>query len=159
MKAIRDWWSGLSDRERRLVALMLLLAGGVLLWLGVWRPVEAGLADGWLRYGAAVDANASVRAKLKALKRLKGGGGPAAGDVPIGQSVAQTASEAGLTLDRSAAQGEGRLAVTIGSARAGALLAWLSDLEARGVAVETIGISPGTTAGTVVVQAVLRESR
>ncbi|MET0364326.1 MAG: type II secretion system protein GspM [Sphingobium sp.] len=156
MKAIRDWWSGLSDRERRLVTLMLVLVGGVVLWLGVLRPVQAGIANGWVRYGAAVDANASVRAKLK---RLKGKGtGAVRSDVPMGQSVAQTASEAGLTLDRSAAQGTGRLAITIGSAKAGALLAWLSDLEARGVLVETINMTPGTTPGTVVVQAVLREA-
>ncbi|HEX7874013.1 MAG TPA: type II secretion system protein GspM [Sphingobium sp.] len=156
MKAMRDWWTGLSGRERRLVTLMLLLVGGVLLWLGVWRPVEAGIANGWVRYGAAVDANASVRAKLK---RLKGKGAVTVrSDVPLAQSVAQTASEAGLTLDRSAAQGTGRLAITIGSARAGSLLAWLSDLEARGVLVETISMTPGTTPGTVVVQAVLREA-
>ncbi|HEX7855980.1 MAG TPA: type II secretion system protein GspM [Sphingobium sp.] len=156
MKAIRHWWSALSERERRLVALMLLLVGGVLLWLGVWRPVQAGIADGRTRYGAAVDANAAVRAKVRLLKHM--GPGAAHSDAPIGQSVAQTASEAGLTLDRSAAQGEGRLAITIGSARAGALLAWLSGLEARGVLVETISVTPGTTPGTVVVQAVLREA-
>jgi len=156
MQGLKSWWSALSGRERRLVTLMLLLVGGVLLWLGVWRPVEAGITSAWVRYGASVDANASVRAKVAALKAA-----PAVsnrGDAAIGQSVAQSASEAGLTLDRSAAQGEGRLAITIGSARAGALLAWLSGLEARGVQVETISMMPGTTPGTVVVQAVLREA-
>ncbi|MET0137619.1 MAG: type II secretion system protein GspM, partial [Sphingobium sp.] len=53
---MREWWGGLSNRERRLVAIMLVLVGGVFLWLGVWRPVEAGIAGGWTRMGAAVDA-------------------------------------------------------------------------------------------------------
>lgn len=154
MKGMIAWWSALSGRERRLVSLMLVLVGGVVLWLGVWRPVEAGIVDGWTRYGAAVDLNASVRAKLSALKKASATRGN--DGVPIGQSVAQSASEAGLTLDRSTAQGEGRLAITIGSARAGALLAWLAGLEARGVQVETISMTPGNTPGTVVVQAVLR---
>ncbi|MET0239399.1 MAG: type II secretion system protein GspM [Sphingobium sp.] len=157
MKAVRDWWSALSGRERRLLSVMIVLVGGVFLWLGVWRPVEAGMASGWTRYGAAVDTNASVRAKLRTLRMTpanRGGRGAA-----IGQSVAQSAAEAGLTLDRSAAQGEGRLAVTIGSARAGALLAWLSGLEGQGVQVDTISMTPGATPGTVVVQAVLREAQ
>lgn len=156
MQGMKAWWTALSGRERRLVTLMLVLVGGVVLWLGIWRPVEAGIASGWARYGASVDANAAVRAKIAALKAAP----PAVrrGAAAIGQSVAQSASEAGLTLDRSAAQGEGRLAITIGSARAGALLAWLTGLEARGVQVETISMTPGTTPGTVVVQAVLREA-
>jgi general secretion pathway protein M len=142
MIGLSSWWTALSGRERRLVTLMLVLVGGTVLWLGVWRPVEAGITSGWVRYGAAVDVNASVRAKIAALKTA-----PAArpaGDAAIGQSVAQSASEAGL-------------AITIGSARAGPLLAWLSGLEARGVQVETISMTPGNTPGTVVVQAVLRE--
>ncbi|HEX7820237.1 MAG TPA: type II secretion system protein GspM [Sphingobium sp.] len=153
MKGLSDWWSGLSGRERRLVAIMLVLAGGVILWVGIWRPVEAGIASGWTRYGAAVDANASVREKLRLLRRLSARSAGA----PIGQSVAQSAAEAGLTLDRSAAQGDGRLAVTIASARAGSALAWLAGLESRGMVVETIGMTPGATLGTVAVQAVLRE--
>lgn len=155
MKGLAAWWTGLSGRERRLLTVMLVLFGGVFLWLGVWRPVQDGIASGWARYGAAVDLNASVRGRLAALK-----GAPPVqrADVAIGQAVAQSASEAGLTLDRSAAQGDGRLAITIGSARAGALLAWLSGLEGRGIQVETISMTPGTTPGTVVVQAVLREA-
>ncbi|MCE7797497.1 type II secretion system protein M [Sphingobium sufflavum] len=153
MTALKQWWSGLSGRERRLVTIMLLLVGGLVLWLGVWRPVEAGIASGWARYGAAVDANASVRARLRLIRRASGTGVVA----PIGQSVAQTASEAGLTLDRSAAQGAGQMAVTIASARASAALAWLAGLEARGIIVETISMTPGATPGTVAVQAVLRE--
>lgn len=156
MNGMRNWLNALSERERRLVTLMLVIVGGMVLWLGVWRPIEAGIAGGWMRYGRAVDANASVRAKLRLLKKKL----PQAGQsgVPMAQSVAQSASDAGLTLDRSAAQGEGRLAITIGSAKAGALLAWLSELEGRGILVDTISMAPGTTPGTVVVQAVLREA-
>lgn len=155
MKAVKAWWLGLSGRERRMVSIMLVMVGGVFLWLGVWRPVEAGIANGWVRYGAAVDANASVRAKIRLLRRasIRTGSTNAA----IGQSVAQSASEAGLTLDRSAVQGEGRMAITIASARGGAALAWLAGLEARGVMVETISMTPGATPGTVAVQAILRE--
>lgn len=158
MSGLRAWWAGLNDRERRLVTLMLVLAGGVIFWLGVWRPVRSGLDGAQARYAAAVDTNASVRAKLAMLKALPNGAkNKAAG--PVDQVIAQSAAEAGLTLDRSAAQGAGRVGITIGSARAGALLGWLARLEARGIGVETLSMTPGTTPGTVVVQAVLTGAR
>jgi len=155
MSGLRAWWAALSAREQRLVVLMLAMACGVLLWLGVWRPVRAGIEFGRARYAVAVDINASVRAKLALLKaQPTQSQGRSSG--PVDQIVAQSAAETGLTLDRSAAQGQGRIAITIGSARAGALLAWLAGLEARGIMVETLNMTPGTTAGTVVVQAVLK---
>lgn len=158
MSGLRTWWAGLNERERRLVTLMLVLAGGVFLWLGVWRPVMSGLEGGRARYAAAVDTNASVRAKLAMLRSLPGGPKDKATG-PVDQVIAQSAAEAGLTLDRSAAQGAGRVGITIGSARAGALLGWLAKLETRGIGVETLSMTPGTTPGTVVVQAVLTGAR
>lgn len=158
MSGLRTWWAGLNGRERRLVTLMLVLAGGIFLWLGVWRPVRSGLESGQARYAVAVETNASVRAKLAMLKTSPSGGRDKAGG-PIDQLIAQSAAEAGLTLDRSAAQGAGRIGITIGSARAGALLGWLTRLEARGIGVETLSMTPGTTPGTVVVQVVLTGAR
>ncbi len=49
------------------------------------------------------------------------------------------------------------MSVSIASARTGALLDWLSRLEAAGVGVQTINIVPGTTDGTVAMQAVFQE--
>jgi general secretion pathway protein M len=158
MSGLRTWWASLNNRERRLVTLMLVLAGAVFLWLGIWRPLRSGLEGGRARYAAAVDTNASVRAKLAMLKALPAGTkGSAAGAAD--QIIAQSAAEAGLTLDRSASQGAGRIGITISSARAGALLGWLAQLEGRGIAVETMSMTPGTTPGTVVVQAVLTGAR
>jgi general secretion pathway protein M len=155
---IRKWWFDHKAGER---ALMALLGGAVLLvllWLAVWRPVTGGLEAGWARQGAALDRYAAVRAKVDALKAL-----PAKADngahLPIDQLVGQSAAEAGFTLDRSAAQGAGRLSVNIGSARMGPLLGWLAGIESDGVHVQSIGIAPGATEGTVAVQAVLEESQ
>jgi general secretion pathway protein M len=157
MSGLRTWWASLNNRERRLVTLMLVLAGAVFLWLGIWRPLRSGLEGGRARYAAAVDTNASVRAKLAMLKALPASPKGSAGAAD--QIIAQSAAEAGLTLDRSASQGAGRIGITINSARAGALLGWLAQLEGRGIAVETMSMTPGTTPGTVVVQAVLTGAR
>lgn len=155
MSGIAHWWSGLSNRERRLITVMLAVLALFVGWLGVWRPIHSAIDDGWAAHSAAVDRNAAVRARLEQLDRLPARAGAADG-VNVEQFVTQSAAEAGLTLDRSAAQGTDRLAVTIGSARAGALLAWLSALEARGIVVETLSMTPAATPGTIAAQAVLR---
>lgn len=155
MSGLRAWWNGLSLRERWLIGIMLAIAGVLVLWLGMVRPLERGIVNGWIRYGEAVDTNASVRgaiAILRGLPERRTEGATGAMD----QIVSQSAAEAGLTLDRGDVQGGGRMAIAIGSARSGALLLWLSGLQARGIGVETISMTPGTTPGTVAVQAVLR---
>ena len=155
MASLRHWWNAHSETERRFMALLGCAILVILLWLGVWRPIDRALAAGWERQRAALDRHASARAKVEALRRL-----PAIAPgarAPIDQLVGQSAAEAGFTLDRAAAQGEGRMAVTIGSARMPALMGWLAGLEGKGVLVETISIAPGATEGTVAVQSVLRE--
>jgi general secretion pathway protein M len=153
------WWAAHSAGER---ALMAVLGGAiliVLLWLGVWRPVTSGIETGWARQGAALDRYAAVRARVDALKARPEPAAAAAAQVPLDQRVGQTAAEAGFTLDRGSAQGSGRMAISIASARMGPLLAWLARLEEAGVRVQTIGITPGATQGTVAVQAVLAENQ
>lgn len=155
MSGIAHWWSGLSNRERRLIGVMLAVLVLFVGWLGIWRPIHSAIDDGWAAYGAAVDRNAAVRARLEQLDRLPAQQ-TATDAVDVEQFVTQSAAEAGLTLDRSAGQGAGRLALTISSARAGALLAWLSALESRGIVVETLSMTPAANPGTVAAQAVLR---
>jgi general secretion pathway protein M len=156
MSALKAWWEALSLRERRLVGAMLIILGGMILWLGIWRPVQNGLESSRTRYGEAVDTNASVRARMALLKgRPAPKGGAATGSMD--QIVVQSAGELGLTLDRNTAQGQGRLSVSIGAARSGVLLSWLAALEERGISVETLSMTTGSTPGTVAVQAVLKQ--
>jgi general secretion pathway protein M len=157
MNNMRDWWQARAPRERTLLTVLGLLVAATLLWLGLWRPVTSGLEAGWVRQGEATDRAAAVNARLAAL-RLAGERKANAG-VPLGQRVTQSASEAGFTLDRAAAQGGDSIAITIASARSSALLGWLARLESTGVIVETISVAPGAATGVVSVQAVLRESR
>ncbi len=147
-------WSAFSAREKALIGAMLLLAAGLVLWLGVWRPVEAGIADGWLRHSLAVERNASVKAKLAALKAMPGAPGRA--DADVAQAVAAATAEAGLTIDRADPQGPGRVAISIGQVRGGALLALLAKLEGDGVLVETASLSAGPVAGTVAAQITMK---
>jgi len=158
MQGLRNWWVNHSDGERRFMAGLGLVALVVFLWLGVWRPVNDGIAAGWVRQGAALDRYASVRAKVAELRQKPERQAPAA-RVAIDQLVGQTAAEAGFTLDRANQQGDGRLAVNIASARVGPLLQWIATLEGAGISVQTISIVPGAAEGTVTVQALFQEAR
>lgn len=156
IESFKSWWSAHSVGERRIMGVLGAAILIIVLWLGIWRPVTDGLTSGWQRQGQALDRYGSVRAKVDALKHL-----PAASSAthtPVDQLVSQTAGEAGFTLDRVGTPGAGRVSVSIASARTGPLLTWLSQLETAGVAIQTINIVPGTTDGTVAVQAVFQGS-
>ncbi len=153
--SLRIWWSDHSASERGLMAVLGLAILIIFLWLGIWRPVTDGLEASETRLGAALDRYGSVRAKVEALKRLPAR--PLRATLPVEQVVTQTATEAGFILDRVGAQGPGRMAVSIGSARTSALLSWISRLEEAGVGVRSINIVPGQAPGTVAVQAVFQD--
>jgi general secretion pathway protein M len=154
--SLKNWWDQHSAGERWTMAVLGVAVALVILWLGIYRPVEDGLAAGWARQGAALDRYGSVRSKVEALKRLPAK--PPRAALPVEQVVTQSAAEAGFTLDKVGNPGGNGMSVSIASARTTALLAWLSGLEQGGVAVQSISIVPGQTPGTVAVQAVFRDS-
>mgnify|MGYP003585311521 CR=1 FL=1 len=155
---MRTWWANHSPGEQRFMTVLGVIIALVFLWLGVWRPVDAGIAAGWERQGTALDRYASVRAKVAELQKR-----PAqrreANRVPIDQFIGQSAAEAGFTLDRATSQGQGRMSVNIASARVGPLLQWISTLEGAGISVQTTSIAPGGTEGAVAMQGVFQEAR
>ena len=157
IESLKSWWANHSASERRLMAGLGIAILLVFFWLAVWRPVDDGLANGWVRQGAALDRYASVKAKVAALKRVPAGA-KQGGAIPIEQLVSQSASESGFTLDRVGNQGAGRMSISIAAAKMGALMVWLGQIEQSGVSVQTISITPGSTDGTVTVQAVLQEA-
>lgn len=141
MNAVRDWWRGLTLRERRLIAVMLALIAVVVLWLGIVRPIGDARARARADHLIAVDRAGRIEAAVAALRG-------AAATVPppleatLDQVVSQSAGEAGFTLDSSAIEGNDRVAIAIAAARPAALFAWLDTLEARGIVVETVTVTP-----------------
>lgn len=157
MSAIRTWWTELSARERVLVAIMGVLIAIVIVWLGIARPVESALDNARTRQAEALDRNVAIRAKVKALQTIPARRASSAAG-PLDQTVGQSAGEEGFTLERTQAQGEGRVEIAIASARPTALFGWLAKLEAQGVVVDTLTVQPAPTAGTISVRAVLKRA-
>lgn len=155
MARIRSYWLERSPREQVMLGVMGALLAVVILWLGIARPVESALHDARERHGEAIDRNAAIRVKVKALDNLPRGQGSAPSGA-LDQMIGQSAGEAGFTLERVQPQGPGRVDIAIASARPTALFGWIAGLEAQGVTVETLTAQPAAVAGTVSVQAVLK---
>lgn len=134
-----QWWDGRSLRERRMLAVMLLLIAATAVWLGVARPVF-----GW-RAAAAEDrarAEAEHVAVLGAVARLEPakGAAPAADARGLEPAVRETAEAAGLTIT-TGMDASGRLGFRIDRGSTAAVFGWLASLKtAHGLDPVSLGV-------------------
>jgi general secretion pathway protein M len=128
-----EWWSQRSERERRLLLVMLGLLALVLGWLLVVRPLGDALDAAKERHGAAVVALAEAKARSPSVRP------PASAlPLPIDGLVSRSATEAGFANARVTGQGPTRATVAIDAARPQALFGWVARLEAQGVTVASL---------------------
>jgi general secretion pathway protein M len=135
---LMTWFNGRSGREKWMVLAMLALFG-VALIVGIARPVDEALSSARRHNADAALRLAQTQAQLDALKvlrrirpdRLAGS---------LDAVVRQSADSAGFSLDTVSPDGN-RLRVHIGSAKGGALLAWLGGLEEQGVLVDDLNVT------------------
>ncbi|VVT02588.1 General secretion pathway protein GspM [Sphingomonas sp. EC-HK361] len=143
MTGLGTWFNARSLRERRMILAMLALLAVVILWAGIIRPVSDGLASSRERYDDAVLRLASTRARVDAVKRAQ-----KLGAVPLSGSLAETvrmrADEAGFALASLDADSPGSVRLTIATARPAAFFAWVASLEAQGILVDDLAVTPNT---------------
>jgi len=152
MDNLKYWWNERAPREKVLLAIMGALFAGVVLWLGVYRPVESALRDAALANAEATERHADVARKVALLQKAGIQAPIVSTTLSVEQVVGQSAGEAGFTLDRVQARGADHVEVAIASARATALLSWIAELEGKGVVLEKLSISPSGATGTVSAQ-------
>lgn len=153
--AMRTIWTGLSERERKLLIVAGGLAVVVLLWL-LLRPMMALGGDLRAQHQAAVERQGRVAAKLAMLKTPVAAGAASAGAVSgsavsgsavsanggaAEQYLAQSAGEIGLSLSRNEARGSG-VHIAIAGGKAQTVMAWLADVEGKGFAFDALMITP-----------------
>jgi len=156
MDGVKNWWGGLSMRERWLVGVAGALALAVLGW-GLGRPAVAAFFDLETRHRAAVEREGRVAAKVQLLGQRPAKSVAAAIDaVAIDQYLAQSAGEIGLTLDRNEPRGDRQATIAIATAKAPVLIDWLAGLEVQGFVVDQLTITPAAD-GTVGMTAELRK--
>ena len=131
------WWRERSLREQRLLLVMSALLAITILWLGIYRPVQAALSSARERHQLSVVTLGEARAQAEALGQLSKADalGPTG---PLAPLVTQAANEAGFANATVAPQGDRRVSVSIPSARPAPVLSWIAALEARGIVVERL---------------------
>lgn len=131
------WYAGRTPRERQLLLAAAVLAVVALFYL-ITVPVTDALASARSRHADAVIALGETQARVDAIKALQTDRPPPL-DSPLDTLIRARAEEAGFTLATVTPQGSDRVQITIASARPGALLRWLADLEAAGILVDQLG--------------------
>ena len=138
---VRVWFLGRTQREQRLVLLMLAIALPVLAWLLVVRPLTVAYDEALDDHLAAIDRHGRVSALAEAAKAM-----PArrieANKVDLQLIVTQAATQAGIALQAANPNGPDSVDVTVAGGRATALGQWLAQFEARGIAVQQMTMSP-----------------
>ena len=152
--AIREYYGARTQREQRLILLMLAIAVPLLAALLIVLPLSRAYDHALDRHLEAVDRNGRVR-QLAELAKKRPVVAPAATGADLSLIVAESASRAGITLDSNAAAGGNAVAVTIGAAPAALAVQWLREFETRGVVVEDLRLTPAAN-GNVAVSTRLR---
>lgn len=135
---MRSWFDGRSRREKWMILVMLALLGVTIVWIVVL-PIDDALSSARRRNADAAIRLAQTRAQVDAVKTLRRAR-PEAPATPLDTLVRESASAAGFALDSVAPDGA-KLRVHLNSARGGALLAWLGQLEEQGVIVDQLNVT------------------
>lgn len=138
--ALKAWFVALSLREKRLVLVAVALAIVTLFWFGLVRPVSDGLADARVRHNIAVQRLAEIESQIESVKIMQRTR-PAPISAPLETVVRERAAEAGFALASVSPQPNNGLQIAIAAARPAAFFAWVADLEASGILVETLSTS------------------
>lgn len=138
---VRDWFLARTQREQRLILLMLAVALPVLAWFLVVRPLNAAYDDALQDHLAAIDRHGRVLALAEAAKS-----NPArrvdANKADLQLIVTQAASQAGIALQGADPSGPDAVDVTVAGGRATVLGQWLAQFEAQGVAIQQMTMTP-----------------
>lgn len=130
------WYVGRTPRERVLVAVAGVLIV-VAVFFAISVPVTDALASARARHADAVIALGETERRVEAIKAMQTARTPL--DAPLDSVVRTRADAAGFALTNVAPAIGGGVQISIASARPGALLGWIAELERSGILVDTLG--------------------
>jgi general secretion pathway protein M len=137
---LKTWFDGRSLREKRMLLVMAALAALTLLWAGIILPVTDALSSSKERHADAVVRLGETQARLAVLRDLQRDR-PAALGGPLDAIIRTRANDAGFPLSLATPLGSDRVQIAITSARPGALLAWIGELERSGILVDSLNMT------------------
>ena len=144
------WYRDRSAREQMMLCVMMALLVAVIGWIGILRPVNAGLELSKANHELAIARLERVRGDALALESRG-----AVVSEPAQAVITRLATDAGFSPTRIDPGADGRVLFALASAKPIALNRWLEALDAQGIFVEQISIRPNSDA-TLAVDATLR---
>jgi len=151
LERFRAWWSGLAERERRVLSLGAAALGLIVIYSGIWEPV----ADARQRQQVNLQAARALAVQLESLAATapRAGGGALAG---AGQSLlavidqSRKSSQVTNPPSRLQPEGDNTVRIWLEDVPFDALLRWLGDLQTRyGVRVDNADIERESGPGLV----------
>lgn len=159
--AMTAHWRRLAPREQRLLllaaAVLALLLGYALLW-APWQAARERLRADNARLRADLAWLHQLAPQVQALRAQQ----PAAtaqvgGPLPVRLDASVRTADLGEHLSRLEPAADGSVKLWLDDAPADGVLAWLAEVSAQGVAVESLGLGPGAGPGLVNARATARE--
>lgn len=127
---LRDAWAARTPRERVLLSFLAALLVAVVGWYGLVAPLGRAAEEAEADRRAAADRLTAVEAGAREIRSFSRERAPSAAEVEA--LVVQSASQAGLTLDRRRTEADG-VTVWLDAVPPAQLFAWLQGLQARQV--------------------------
>lgn len=158
---MKDWFSGLTQRERSLVKITVSVLVIFMLYLLVLQPISNNYAKNKKNVVTATETLEWMRSAAREVKQLRGGHLPS--ERPQGKQfvlsmIDRSAQKAGLggVMKRVQPEGDSGVRVWFESAAFDELIKWLDTIESEhGLSVNEINIEQTESAGLVNVRVFL----
>ena len=146
------WWMNLSQREQRVLMAGAIAVLALLLWRGVWTPINTRVHALRQRVVARQSELTWMQGAAAQIRQLRAEAGPRGnGGTGLIDVVDRAAKRNGIrsALTRMSPQGNNRLAVDLGKVDFDGLMRWLAALQQAGVTVHTLAVNRSDTPGVV----------
>lgn len=149
MNAIKDWYKGLNDNERKMVSILAVMMIILIVFIAIVMPIKRymnGLDQ------AVADAQKDLPAIASKVQALKSRSGSAnATNQSLNQLVTETSKQYGLKFSRiEERKRDEEIQVRLDDVEFDQLLRWVSQLEQdKGLVIDTFRVSDTDTIGMV----------
>ena len=144
---LKTWFSGRSEREQWMLGVAAGLTIFVLLVLGILLPSYSALGAAEKELDAAIQRRGAIEAIVSTAKsRSTVAGNSAAATAATGSlelAISDSATAGGFEIADGAAIGVDGYRFRLASTKAGALFAWLTNLESQGIELAQISVRKG----------------